>query len=130
VRLRMNKEKDNSFSNNEEILTYLEEASEKVNESVQLLESMEQFLDNNLTDELLTIDSIDEISSSEENHDPIQASLKASKGILIDCLSPNIKYPLKCVALGAQVLVAINGGASISLELSIALGNPILEEQF
>ena len=62
--------------------------------------------------------------------DPIEASLKASKGILIDCLPPNIKYPLKCLALAAQVGIAVGGGASISVALFIALGNQRLEEQF
>jgi hypothetical protein len=62
--------------------------------------------------------------------DPIEASLKASKGILIDCLPPNIKYPLKCLALAAQVGIAVGGGASISVALSIALGNQRLEKQF
>jgi hypothetical protein len=61
--------------------------------------------------------------------DPTEASLKAVKGIIGDCLPPNIKYPLKCLALGTQFLVAINGGAPIGVALTIALGNQILEEK-
>jgi hypothetical protein len=45
-------------------------------------------------------------------------------------MPPNIKYPLKCLALGTQFLVAINGGAPIGVALTIALGNQILEEKF
>lgn len=61
--------------------------------------------------------------------DPTEASLKAVKGIRGDCLPPHVKYPLKCLALGTQFLVAINGGAPIGVALTIALGNQILEEK-
>jgi len=61
--------------------------------------------------------------------DPTEASIKAVKGIIGDCIPPHVKYPLKCIALGAQIVIAVNGGAPIGLALSIALGNQILEEK-
>jgi hypothetical protein len=61
--------------------------------------------------------------------DPTEASFKAVKGIIGDCMPPHVKYPLKCIALGTQFLIAVNGGAPIGLALTIALGNQILEEE-
>ena len=61
--------------------------------------------------------------------DPVEASIKATKGILVDCLPPNVNYPLKCFTLGAQVIIAVNGGAAVGTALAIALGSQILEEK-
>jgi len=44
--------------------------------------------------------------------DPVEAS--------VDCLPPNIKYPLKCFTLAAQVVIAVNGGAAVGTALAIA----------
>jgi hypothetical protein len=50
-------DKEKSFLDNEEILSNTEEALEKLHESIQLLKSMEEFLDDDLTNELEKLDS-------------------------------------------------------------------------
>jgi hypothetical protein len=59
---------------------------------------------------------------------PTEACLKAAKLIMIDCLPPHVKYPLKCAALGIQIVIAANGGTPIAIALVLALSNQILEE--
>ena len=61
--------------------------------------------------------------------DPVQASITATKAIVVDCMPPQVKYPLKCIALGAQIAIAVSGGAPIGIALSITLGNQIMEEK-
>jgi hypothetical protein len=63
--------------------------------------------------------------------DPISASLSASKLIIGACAPPHIKYPLKCVALAAQLGICFStGGLSsvTSVSLRIDTARQILEE--
>jgi hypothetical protein len=60
--------------------------------------------------------------------DPVQASITATKAIVVDCMPPQVN-PLKCIALGAQIAIAVSGGAPIGIALSITLGNQIMEEK-
>ena len=63
--------------------------------------------------------------------DPMNACLKASKLIIDVCAPPNVKYPLKCSILLAQITVAICSGKVTSVtstSLAIGAAKQVLEE--
>jgi hypothetical protein len=64
---------------------------------------------------------------------PVSAAISGIKLISDVCLPPNIKYPLKCAVLFAQIGISIySGGTSTILTTTLALGSArqILEELY
>lgn len=62
---------------------------------------------------------------------PVQATLSAMMLIVDACLPPNIKYPVKCLALAAQLIVcaSASGTASaFSAATTVASARQIIKE--
>lgn len=59
---------------------------------------------------------------------PIGATSLAVKGILADCLPPEVKYPVKCGILLTQLIVACSaGGNPFSVALAIGTARQIID---
>jgi hypothetical protein len=58
-----------------------------------------------------------------------QALFLGAKEIVIKCLPPNMKYPLKCRIVAVQIQVSIGSeGEPISIPVVLSSANQILED--